>query len=252
MGATIPDGIPYPDDYNDPADVPEAIKDLAEAVQAVATQQNDNIAILAPIGAIVMWPSAAAPPGWHLCNGTAHGSSQLQAILNSPNTPDLRDRFIVGAGNSYAVGATGGANEVLLSAIQSGLRAHAHIVDPPNAATSTNGGSHQHAGGTGSMNRNAAHGHTAGWMEGTPNANDDGDVLDSTGPTQGYVRWQIHVQATDTNHEHGFETDWRSTDHFHYLDIGAFWSNNSDQVNAAAAHENRPPYYALTYIIRKA
>lgn len=42
-----------------------------------------------------MWSGTTVPTGWALCNG-------------SNGTPDLRDRFIVGAGSSYAVGATGG------------------------------------------------------------------------------------------------------------------------------------------------
>lgn len=47
---------------------------------------------------IVLWAGAIAniPTGWVLCNGTA-------------GTPDLRDRFIVGAGSTYAVGSNGGA-----------------------------------------------------------------------------------------------------------------------------------------------
>lgn len=48
-------------------------------------------------GIIVQWSGAVVdiPTGWHLCDGTE-------------GTPDLRDRFVVGAGNGYAVGATGG------------------------------------------------------------------------------------------------------------------------------------------------
>jgi len=58
-----------------------------------------------PSGGIIIWSgsSASIPSGWLLCNGTS-------------GTPDLRDRFIVGAGSTYAVGATGGsANAVLVS-----------------------------------------------------------------------------------------------------------------------------------------
>jgi hypothetical protein len=56
-------------------------------------------------GMIMLWSGSIAtiPSGWLLCNG-------------SSGTPDLRDRFIVGAGSTYAVAATGGsANAVLVS-----------------------------------------------------------------------------------------------------------------------------------------
>jgi len=50
-------------------------------------------------GGIILWSGAigAIPAGYVLCNG-ANG------------TPDLRNRFIVGAGSTYAVGANGGSN----------------------------------------------------------------------------------------------------------------------------------------------
>ena len=53
---------------------------------------------LIPSGIISMWSGAAnaIPSGWTLCNG-------------ENGTPDMRDKFIVGAGGSYAVGETGGA-----------------------------------------------------------------------------------------------------------------------------------------------
>jgi hypothetical protein len=58
-----------------------------------------------PSGGIIIWSGSAAaiPTGWVLCNG-------------SNSTPDLRDKFVVGAGSSYAVGATGGsANAIVVS-----------------------------------------------------------------------------------------------------------------------------------------
>ena len=50
-----------------------------------------------PAGGIIIWSGAAdaVPDGWALCDGTN-------------GTPDLRDRFVLGAGGSRAVGATGG------------------------------------------------------------------------------------------------------------------------------------------------
>jgi hypothetical protein len=56
-----------------------------------------------PSGGIIMWSGsiAAIPTGWVLCNG-------------SNSTPDLRNRFIVGAGSSYAVDATGGSADAIV------------------------------------------------------------------------------------------------------------------------------------------
>lgn len=68
-----------------------------------------------PAGAITLWSGAinAIPTGWALCNG-ANG------------TPDLRGRFVVGAGGSYAVGANGGAETVTLTTEQMPAHSHAH------------------------------------------------------------------------------------------------------------------------------
>jgi len=64
-------------------------------------------------GMIVMWSGSLIniPTGWVLCDGT-----------NS--TPDLRNRFVVGAGDTYAVDATGGSADAIVPA-------HTHNVTDP-------------------------------------------------------------------------------------------------------------------------
>jgi hypothetical protein len=77
-----------------------------KTVNGTSLLGSGDVAISAvPSGVILLWSGSAAsiPAGWVLCDGT-----------NS--TPDLRDRFVVGAGSTYAVGATGGsANATLVS-----------------------------------------------------------------------------------------------------------------------------------------
>jgi len=54
-------------------------------------------------GMILLWSGAigSIPSGFYLCNG-------------SNGTPDLRDRFIVGAGSSYSVAQTGGSADAIV------------------------------------------------------------------------------------------------------------------------------------------
>lgn len=77
---------------------------------------------LFPSGGIIIWSgsSATIPTGWVLCNG-------------SNSTPDLRNRFVVGAGSTYAVGATGGSADAVVVS-------HTHtatVTDPGHFHTST-------------------------------------------------------------------------------------------------------------------
>lgn len=78
-----------------------------------------------PAGVIVMWSGTASaiPSGWALCNG-------------QNGTPDLRDRFVVGAGSSYAVGAKGGEASHTLTVEE--MPRHSHSV---SSLSSTSSGS---------------------------------------------------------------------------------------------------------------
>ena len=70
-----------------------------------------------PSGVIVMWSGsiAAVPSGFYLCDGTN-------------GTPNLRDRFVIGAGSSYAVGGTGGSKDAIVVA-------HTHTGSTASAGT---------------------------------------------------------------------------------------------------------------------
>lgn len=65
---------------------------------------NDEIARLAalPRGSIIVWTSKDIPNGWAICDGTN-------------GTPDMRDKFIVGASNNRDINVTGGASTTSIS-----------------------------------------------------------------------------------------------------------------------------------------
>jgi len=100
---------------------------------SMAVQNSNNVAItggtitgiqgLVPSGAILLWSgsSLAIPTGWFLCNG-----------LNG--TPNLTNRFVLGAGDSYAVGATGGSTDSVVVS-------HTHVVQ----GNTNVAGSHNHS-----------------------------------------------------------------------------------------------------------
>jgi len=118
-----------------------------------------------PTGMISLWYGSigSVPLGWYLCDGTN-------------GTPDLRDRFVVGAGSTYSVAATGGsANAIVVSHTHT---ATSTVTDPSHTHTMTAANSIALPGGgsqtvprdtliTASFTSNAA---TTGITVGTTNA----------------------------------------------------------------------------------
>jgi hypothetical protein len=102
---------------------------------AVLIQTLDNIypilqnapssAPAIPAGGIIIWSGStgSVPAGWLLCDGTN-------------GTPDLRDRFIVGAGNTYAVNATGGTADAIV--VSHTHTATSVVTDPGHNHTAEN------------------------------------------------------------------------------------------------------------------
>ena len=125
-----------------------------------------------PVGGIIMWSGSiiSIPSGWALCNGQ---------VLDGQPTPDLRDRFIIGAGATYSLGNTGGLSAVQLT-----------ISEMP------------------------AHNHTAAIRSYTVGGGGNGP-------------WPI-VGGT----------------------VNAGGSISMNNTGGDQPHENRPPYYALAYIMR--
>ena len=74
---------------------------------------------VAPVGAIILWSGSVAeiPSDWALCNGQTKYGHQ---------TPDLRNRFVVGAGGEYAVRDTGGEKTHTLTEGEMPLHNHSY------------------------------------------------------------------------------------------------------------------------------
>ena len=147
-----------------------------------------------PSGIIAMWSgtNASIPTGWNLCDGTN-------------GTPDLRDRFIVGSGNTYSTGDTGGADSVTLTEAQMP--------------------SHTHSGSSLGTNTTGAHSHTFQHSSVAGSSWGYNVGGNSTSP------WVTITTSTAGNHSHTI-------------------TGNTGSAGSGAAHENRPPYYALAYIMK--
>jgi microcystin-dependent protein len=236
-----------------------------------------------PSGLIAVWSGSVAsiPAGWVLCDG-ANG------------TPNLRDRFVVGAGSSYAVDATGGSNTVTLATTEipghthtvSGTTAsdgaHTHNVSGNTAAggdhshnfnaNSGNAGDHAHNGST---SNTGAHQHNS---DNVPSQNVGSLAPDDT-PSRRTAAWaepRQNVQpaaltssagahshnfttANAGTHSHNFNANTgNSGNHTHTLSgtadsAGAHthtFSATTGSTGGGSAHENRPPFYALAYIMK--
>jgi microcystin-dependent protein len=193
-------------------DTVDVPRDIGALANAVDTQGT------VPVGAFMMWPTAVAPAGWLLMQGqlvdgaTNPGLATLlgQDANGKVAIPDMRDMFPVGAGVT-ALGTNGGAASVLLTSDQSGMRPH------------------NHGGLTGARDRSQQHIHgaAAGSASLVQSGTGSGAGLATGGG--GYV----------LNYTGGIDP----ADHLHSLATEA-------ATNANQAHENRPPFRAINFIIR--
>ncbi len=166
-----------------------------------------------PTGVITLWYGniGSIPSGWLLCNG-------------SNGTPDLRDRFVVGAGNSYAVSQIGGTAEAIVVS-------HTHTASSTSSFSGNALGTHTHTA--------TDLGHAHQYM--MPSTTQQKPL----GSGQG-----AFIGATDTATSTGFAN-------ISVVPISAgiptgnvSTSTTISSTGSSGANANLPPYYALAYIMK--
>ena len=191
---------------------------LASAFVAASTGiVYDSSGPLIPAGVILMWSGSIAtiPSGWALCNGTS-------------GTPNLTDRFIIGAGASYPAGSASG------STTTSTAGSHSHGGATQNhTLTTAQMPAHQH---TGTTDGAGAHVHfydnnVAGSYNGF---NADG----SSGINSSNAN---RATSAVGDHTHNFTTSFVGGNDAHSHGISSDGSHN---------HTLTPPYWALAFIMK--
>ena len=161
-------------------------------------------------GMIILWygNTGNIPTGFVLCDG-------------NNNTPDLRDRFVVGAGSAYSPNNTGGSSSTTLSTSQ--LPSHNHSV----SVSGTTGNPSPAL--TGDVRRISEGFRASGTASGVfTKVNDPNNPITgaaSNSPVAGFT--------FDGTHTHTFSA-----------------SGTSGNQGSGGSIENRPPYYALCYIMK--
>jgi hypothetical protein len=110
-------------------------------------QSSSSSGTSIPSGCIIIWSCAvgSVPIGFLLCDGTN-------------GTPDLRNSFVLGAGNTYTVGQTGGSTDSIV--VSHTHTATSVVTDPGHLHTTANGGFLTPSGGSGSFTGGGAAGNT--------------------------------------------------------------------------------------------
>jgi len=173
-----------------------------------------------PSGGIIMWSGSASniPQGWALCNGTN-------------GTPDLRNRFIVGAGSGYSPGNTGGATTNNLSHSHT-VSSHSHSITAEAPATSAVG-DHVHG-----INIKSQPVYT-----GDPDPlKDVRDGSDKKAASQSHTHYVVGNSGGGGSHSHTVNS------HSHGGNTGTAAPSTNSQLSSTV--ENRPPYYALCFIMK--
>ena len=182
-----------------------------------------------PSGIIAVWSGSegSIPSGWYLCNG-------------SNSTPDLRNRFIVGAGSgsSYSVGNTGGSNTVTLSTSQ--IPAHSHTTNNHSHNASVSDPGHGHSVSV----SDPGHSHNTS-VTGAKLFPGYGGAHVPYGGSGGYPGTHFNMSNANT----GISANASNANTSISVSTGNA-NPSTNNTGGGGSHENRPPYYALCYIMK--
>jgi microcystin-dependent protein len=217
------DGLAQADDHIRllKATIKATLPNVTGAITATHTQINSLVSgAVVPSGGIIMWSghTSTIPSGWYLCNG-------------SNGTPDLTNRFVMGAGSSNEL-TTGGTNSKAL--VLANMPWHRHTFS--DSATTSSAGNHSHSGST---NTTGAHSHSSGWY-GPRGATGSFVGFATNDPNYGNVN-----TGSAGNHSHTISTN-TTGNHTHTLSV----SGNTNYQGSTTAFDNRPAYMALAYIMK--
>ena len=181
-------------------------------------------------GMIILWSGAAnaIPSGFVLCNG-------------SNGTPDLRGKFVVGyhdGNNDYDVGDTGGSETVTLSTSQ--IPSHSHTTNNHSHNASVSDPGHGHSVSI----SDPGHKHNTS-VDGAKLFPGNGGAHVPYGGAGGYPGTHFNMSNANT----GISANASNANTSISVSIG----NQNPTTNTeggGGAHENRPPFYALCYIMK--
>lgn len=210
------------------------VKELEEQIAGVARE---------PLGIVKMWAGRKIPAGYLLCDGKEYlatdpeYSKLYEAIGDTFNgaknangaayatqsgyfrVPDLQGRFIVGYNSSDSEysqsGLSGGEKTHLLTPDETALVGHGH------GAEAAQGGGHTHGYSDAYFSETGGNNEFGNSLHGSGDSDDDNSI------------WQVS------------RTTGSAGAHTHKISI-----TDCAGSDAQSAHENRPPYYVLAYIMK--
>jgi microcystin-dependent protein len=203
------------------------INNVAPATAGTDAVNLNQLSAYLPVGTILMYSGAVANIAsaygtkWALCNG-------------QNGTPNLMDKFVIGAGNNYAPGSTGGATSYTLSVAN--MPIHSHGVNDPGHNHGVNDPGHNHG-----VN-DPGHSHTLTM----------GALIQSGGSTECYVPSDLYGKPN----AHTETTNGSGTGIWLNASGTGIWLNGSgtgvsiQNSGSGQAMNIIPPYYALCYVMK--